>query len=80
MRYIPSSEVKEKQTPYHGIDDMSPWTIADGTFRHILDNYVKIEKQSAYLDIGCGSGAAFRATENRFAKMCGIDLVSYLPP
>ncbi len=78
MKYISSVEAKEKDIAYHKIEGMVPWTIADGTYEHILTTYLQNPPYTATLDIGCGSGAALLSEPDYFKKMYGADIVSYL--
>lgn len=80
MKYIPSEKIKEEKIESRAIEKMSPWTINDGSFEKILNNYKTKDNQGAILDISAGSGATLKIAEPHFSKLYGVDLVSYLAP
>lgn len=80
MRYIPSTEARDKNISYHKIESMVPWIVTDGSFAHLLRKYRKPEQRGLYLDLGCGNGETFRPALNYFNEFAGVDIVDYRLP
>lgn len=78
MKYIPSTMLKEKSLPYHGIEEMRPWMVTDGSFAALLKKYCAQEPHGKMFDLGCGGGEAFRPAAAYFKTFYGADIVNYL--
>ncbi len=77
MRYVASSEVKEKGLAYEGIGDRIPWVIEDGTL-DVLTQVHRLRERRDILDIGCGNGQTLQYFSGSAYTRAGIDLCNYL--
>lgn len=77
MKYISSSEVRDKKINYEGIDTRIPWVYTDGCFDYFNQKYINFVPENI-LDIGCGNGFILEQYKNTKTTLLGIDLNNYL--